>query len=554
MKKRLLSLLGLLPLLFACEQNADNNKPLDFDSIQVNYDACLDGIEWSQGFAVALIANCTRNGEENVPMSENAIATFLTDTTGARSPLTPATDADKVSALSSDHNFRFYGISPKPTGTSDLSAIPVRVPASQDYSAGILNQLTLIGKATPVSVVPTISLEMKSVFSILAMNIPNDIVEDKLSTLRKLEITPSNPAWGGYLAPAGTYNATTGVFTQDNAGSGNSITVNFPGEGLSLKDAYTRVCASITPMTIPAGGFSVKFTDVDGTESQMDMLASETEEGKKIAAGETYETFMNAINDGIVPVTFPVVFPLGYPNGDVTQLGNNNAAQTWLADWTGDEAYTSANSSVDWTGPHGKVYCKDQPQAYLTWNWSNEITTTEIKHFIEIVNQTTNKISAFGVKGVWTNDFYEFFIPVRKFKAGSVVTLSMPMFNRNGPIFWEVLYKDGEEWKTTATADLPAAPGSTFKRTATWTVRNVGPITCNESTLQTVSMTFANEIKSGILNIRVKCVDGTIIDDNNNGPCVTDAPNNNAGLAGGPFYFYNPGDRDNQAITISVDN
>ena len=67
-------------------------------------------------------------------------------------------------------------------------------------------------------------------------------------------------------------------------------------------------------------------------------------------------------------------------------------------------------------------------------------------------------------------------------------------------------------------------------------------------------MKFENEIKSGIISIRVKCVDGTIISTGENAVTAVTAPYNSKGTAAAPCYFWNPSDskRANQKITIEL--
>ena len=192
----------------------------------------------------------------------------------------------------------------------------------------------------------------------------------------------------------------------------------------------------------------------------------------------------------------------------------------------------------------------------MTWNWADGIKSTGVKYFIETANTAAQKISAVGVKGVWTGDYYEFVIPVKDFAAETTLTLTMPMYTRGGPTFWEVKYLDGEQWKTTATADLPAFAGSDVKATATWALPFGGAANADNhtNTNQTVDMTFANAVARGEIKIRVICVDGSIQSDAADHVKVeqTSPVKASSGAASAPFYFWNPGDRDNQAITIDV--
>ncbi len=550
-------LLSALIACVACQVNTDDNKTLDYDSIQVNFSATLEGREWTEGTQIGVIATCTRDGQENYVMSESPVGRYTVASSGETSLLVAGSESDKAVALASDHNYYFYGIYPYPGSSVNLSSINVSVPAVQDYSVGVMGYLTFLSRTKTLTVLPTVSLDMNTMFSILSLYVPNDLREGFESTLTKVEITPSEGSdFSGYLAQAGSYNAITGVFSELPEASSNKITVKF-GDGLPLTDTYTRIDVAVAPFTVPEGGFTATFYDLDGSVTAVPILASEKEAGTVLNPGEGLVSYVSGISDGIVPVTFPVVFPLGYPNGDNTQTGYCNSTNLWAADFLNDEAgNTDTRLSQMWTGTHGKILCKDQNQAYVTWTWDKAINDTGVKHFIELVNTASYHISTFGVKGVWTGDYFEFTIPVRKFAAGSRLKLTMPFYTRSGPTFWEVLYKDGEEWKSTAVADLPAYEGAEIKARATWALPYGGAAaTTNLDTDQEVTMTFDNEIKSGIINIRVKCVDGSIISSGANAVKTVTTPLSSSGKASAPFYFWNPNSdkrATGQAITIEL--
>lgn len=556
MKKRNLFYLCCAAALIGCQPNTDNNKTLDFDSLQVNFKASIKGQEWSADDKVTVLATCTRDGQADYSMSDNVVATYNIATPGAESNLIAATDADKAVALKSDHSFHFYGIFPCPTGTLDLTSIPVSVPTTQKYSEALTKRLTFLGSATTLTVIPTINLEMSTIFSVIEFYIPSDLREGEESTIMSLEITPTDEgSFKGYIAESGSYNAKDDIFTVNGAKSANKITVDFGTSGLPLVASFTKVAVAVSPMTIPVDGLTLKFLDKDGTETTVKALASDKEVGNEIKAGDTYVSYVSGSSDGIIPVNFPVIFPIGYPDGDKTKTGYCNAANTWMTEWVNDPACVSSTRTTEmWTGHHGTVYCSDQTQAYVTWNWAEDINVTGTKHFIETANTANYLISTFGVKGVWTNDYFEFVIPVKKFKAGSKVTLTMPLYTRSGPTFWEVLYKDGEVWKSTAVDNLPAYEGATVTRRATWAIPFGGTAaSASIDTDQEITMEFANEIKSGYLYIRVKCVDGSIVSNASNSVSEVTTPSGGA-TANAPFYFWNPSPakRPAQAITIEV--
>lgn len=559
MKKYFSILCCVLLAVAACQPNADDNKGLEWESLDVNFTAALDGQSWPAGSELGVIATCTRNGEEGTVMSENPVARYVVAEAGEKSRLNAATDADKIVSLKGDHNYNFHVVYPYPEGDVDLAAIPVGVPVSQKYGDGIMKSLTFLGSAKVVSVVPTVEMEVATMFGIMELNVPNDLRDGFESTIKTVKVTPPQ-GFAGYLAQSGTYNVFTGQFTPSSSASSNEITMDF-GEGLELKDAYTKVYMAVAPFTVPEGGLNLAFTDVDGTVTNISAFASEKEVGSVLAAGETISTYLSGISDGIIPVTFPVVFPMGYPSGaTATTQGYNNptvAEHTWVQDWYADEACSASGKSshkrTDWTGHHGTLYCADQPQAYMKWVWDEKIADLGIVHYIETTNSLgSNFISTVGVKGVWTDDYFEFVIPVRKFAAGSTLSLKLSLYTRQGPTFWEVLYLDGEEWKSTAVDALPAYPGADVTARATWAI----PYLATSSKVdneQSVNMTFANEIKSGEIHIKVKCVDGSIKSSADNAVTTGNTtPNVKNGTADAPFYFWNPGKRDDHDIRIEL--
>ena len=247
--------------------------------------------------------------------------------------------------------------------------------------------------------------------------------------------------------------------------------------------------------------------------------------------------------------------------------GYKNSTNTWVQGWANDAACVSSTRGTQfWTGHHGTLYSKDQPQAMMKWVWNDaikawaerykETSGTKVQYFIEPAQNTANQISTVGVKGLWTGDYFEFVLPVEDFEAETTLQLSIPLYTRGGPTFWEVKYKDGEEWKSTAVNDLPAYDGATVTADATWAVPYL-ETSSNVDNMQTVDMLFSNAIKKGEIVIRVQCVDGSIISSAINTVATgkTGPTLNSAGTAAGAsFYFYNPGNKSNQDITIDILN
>lgn len=559
MKKYFAILCCALLAVTACQPNTDDNKGLEWESLDVNFSAALNGQSWPEGAELGVIATCTRNGQGATLMSENPVARYVVAEAGEKSLINAATEADKIVSLKGDHNFKFHVVYPYPEGDVDLSAIPVGVPLTQNYSDGIMKSLTFLGSASVITVVPTVQLEVSTLFSILELNIPNDLREGEESNVKSLKVTAPE-GFTGFLAQGGTFNVYDGVFTPSESSSANEITMDF-GEGLELKDPYTKVYMAVAPFTVPEGGLNMTFTDVDGTATSISALSSEKEVGSTVAAGETMTAYLSGNSDGIIPVTFPVVFPMGYPQGATAATqGYNNPTVTehsWVQEWYGDAACSAtgktSHKQADWTGHHGTLYCADQPQAYMKWVWDEKIADLGIIHFIETTNSLgTNFISTVGVKGVWTDDYFEFVIPVRKFAAGSTLCLKLSLYTRQGPTFWEVLYLDGNQWKSTAKENLPAYEGAEVTAKATWAIPYLATSDKIDNE-QSVNMTFENEIKSGEIHIKVRCVDGSIKSSGPNQVTTGNAtPNVKNGAADAPFYFWNPGKRDDHDIRIEL--
>ena len=485
-------------------------------------------------------------------MSDSPVARYRVE----NDLLKAVSEKDCAIARKGDHNFRFVGISPAPEGSFNAERIPAEVPVIQFGADGVSDALTFFGSARVLTVVPTVSLNLSTPFSILEFYVPNDIFESGASTLSQMTVSLED----GVLAEQGFYNALTDSFTAESTSS--SITVDF-GDGLALQEAYTCIRFITAPFVVPEGGLQVVLKAADDEEMTISALASEKEVGKEIEAGSSYSAYLSGTSDGIIPVTFPVVFPMGFPTETPTAAteGYNNptvATNTWVQEWANDPACVQATRlSKDWVGHHGTLYCMEQPQAYMTWNWDEAILATDTNHFIETSNTIKSgsqyiNISTIGIKGVWTNDFFEFVIPVRKFAAGSTLQLRMPIYTRQGPTFWEVLYLDGEEWVSTAKENLPAYPDAEVTAKATWAIPYL-TVTATTDNEQSVNMIFSNEVKSGEIRIRVRCVDGSIRSSGVNAVTTGNTtPYMSGTTPGAPFYFYNPGKRNDQHIRIEL--
>ncbi len=544
MKKILFTLCCALAAFAACQEMEQGNTSMDYETLDVNFSIAADDFSWAEGTEFGVVATCTRDGNEGHQMSGSKVAKFVYHESGA---ITPKSENDKIVAQKGDHNFQFYVIYPCPTSDIDITAIPVEVPAVQTYSKDVASTLPFFGKITPITVVPTVEVKMNPVFGIINFQVPNDIREGLETTVKTMTISPAEAGFTGKLVQKGIYDMKTGTFTA--SASSNEITIDF-GEGLELVDPYTKVSVIASPFVVPEGGLAIRFANVDETTTDITALNAKNEVGKELVSGGSMETWLSGISDGIIPVKFPVVFPLGIPEGGAATDGinhPNNTDNVWITSgWKSDEAYSKAGN---WTGEHGIWYCKEQSQAYMKWVWDEKIAETGVTHFLETVNATSSSrlISTPGVKGVWTDDYFEFVIPVRKFAAGTTLRLSMPFYTNKGPVFWEVLYQDGDQWKSTAVENVPALAGSEVTRTATWAVYWQDQ---TDTCLKTVNMKFEKAIPSGEIHIKIKCVDGTVLASASGQIMTVTKPQNSSNKANGTFYFYDHANKANQKISI----
>lgn len=518
MNRLILFTISMLTLFaVGCKKNTENNSSLEYNNLNVNFGTTLADKSWNVGDEIGVFGTCTRNNAQNTSMSGNAkYAARLADGTVY---FDKASDNDRIIANADDHNFKFYAYFPFSNISTDKSSIPAQVPEIQYHSIGAQGYGLYVSNKNVTSIVPTIKLDFKSVFSTVELFLPNDLLDDAgNSVVRSLTLRPTVASnFNGSLADGGTYNLENNTFTSSPSMRGNSVQLDFGASGITLTQAFTKVTLAVAPFTIPAGGMDVVVKNMQGVESVINILGKPENEGTVLAAGKVLTEYLSKYNDGIIPVTFPVIFPLGYVSGNPT-----NSA-TIQPRWIGEGIWSSPS----------------QTQAYAQWYKISDPAPSPT-HFRQFVNSTP--ISSPEIRGIWTGDYLEFVLPVKKFAAGTAVTIKLPMYTRQGPVFWNVEYLDGDTWKSNKTNVTSYDPA--YTREATFSLIRGGKIIEH-------TMVFTQAVESGNIKIRLTCADGTIQADTDTKVAVRTTPWVSGSAYGAPFYFYLAGS-DVTSITFST--
>lgn len=220
-------------------------------------------------------------------------------------------------------------------------------------------------------------------------------------------------------------------------------------------------------------------------------------------------------------VTFPVEFPVGYRNGKPL---------------IGSDAQSRLRSEGVWE-------CADQRQAYVRWHWGpRELTEASYPYMTFLSSQ--DKISSPEPLGLWDGDFWEFMIPVENFPAGTVLHFYAPFYGRQHPVFWDLEYFDGGEWKVL------------HKKS-----RTVSGHTCESSLEMGLGTTYIDEdivfssaIEKGWIRLRLKVVKGAWQMDTSTGRIIerTTPYVEDSGKYGAPVYFYTDDPARQNAVILSL--
>lgn len=490
---------GSLFAITGCSNSDDDNRSLDYTQLQINLSGKTGETALPEGWSTGVFAECTHQGKERHQLATNAA--FTSDATGR---LLPAGDV-KIVTERDDHNYGFYAYYPYDGTMSDPTRLPVSVPKTQTFTAGSAPAGLYVASTLTTTVIPTIEMDFHNIFTTLEFDIANDIFDENGGTvLSKLTVEPvEESAFDGYLAYDGLYDLIGGTCTPDASTLSKSITLDFGTEGLALAAASTTVQLAAAPFSIPAGGLKVTVTDINGMSLSTNCFTADDFKDKPLAAGETTQAYISGNNDGIIPVTFPVVWPLGKPEGN--QTNNPTLQPRWISEG---------------------IWTSSQSQAYCFWHKESDPLETA-KQTLEFVN--SGAISSVGIKGLWTGDYFEFVLPVKKFKANSTIMMSFPLYGRQEPVFWDIEYLDGGEWKCNRSMQTAYDPN--FSMECTFAARR-GTANVRHT------MVFTQPIASGELHIRLKVADGSVQANTDTECAKRTSPWLSNGAYGAPFYFH----------------
>ena len=483
----------LISLLAGCAGSTADNKGLDYDQLDVNFKAVVQGEALMTDDVVAVFATCTRGAETDLNMSQNNPTHFVPVSSGTTVNLIRKSEQDNILAHAGDHNFKFSAFFPVSAYDGDITSLNAAVPSVVEY--GKTARALQVAKAAKTSVVAPVELNFQSIAAHMVINVPGNILgNDMLPVLKSLEIEPYDPAeFSGMLAFDATYDLSNNQLNVVDGSSKTSVKVDFGTNGLALKTGYNAVSFDVAPFTVPFGGFLVTVIDVDGNKIESEALINDG--GAIYDAGETIEfNLTKPGEDGIIACNSPVEWPVGYENGQPRAL-KADYIDMWPTN--GVNKGLAAESHV-WKNIA-------QPQAMATWIVSSDNPTPKNIGF-EFNQFSQYNYASPCIKGIWTGDGLEFSIPVKNIPAGTKVTLTLPAFGRGAPIFWNVEYLDGAQWKCNKT--LQKSPDNKFEMECTWVIPHGNVEKAWKGHIMTHTMTLESQIRSGYIRIRFVCASG----------------------------------------------
>ena len=488
---------GLATLLISgCTGSTANNKSLDYESLDLVFEVSLpETTVFDTDALIGIAANCSRGGKENVPMNSKGIAAYRPNSTG--NYLVKATEEDAIVAYKSDVNYRFYAYYPYNSSISDLTAIDAGIPSLVD--SGAVPVPLHVASTTRSSVVAPVKLEFKRMSCTINFKFGNDILPSESVALKSLLIRPAQSEnFSGCLAYDAVYNCYTDELNIDQSSLKRELLFDFGESGMTF-DGYTEVSCEAAPFTVPEGGFELVFTDVEGDSKTVTIMDGEA--GKSFVAGSTLAMLVTASGGSGGATGHSVRWPIGFYDG-VGGSNPRNLRDTFKDLW--QRGSKIGNGSHIWPSA-------ENPDATAEFVFSDEHKKYDIdKVLFEFQQNATYNYGSPVVKCFFTDDYFEFTAPVSYLKAGSEVTIQAPIYSRGAPIFWNIEYYDGGEWKCNKSEQesLDVINGTTEKAkvNCTWVLPHGAKVENFEGVLMSHTMIFENAIKNGNIKIRMRAV------------------------------------------------
>lgn len=496
---RLLFFAGICAICMAgCENSPSDNHGLDFDVLEVNFIASKGESGWAASDEVGVFAYCTRNGQEDSNMG-SPVNVLMPLEAADSTYLIGKDKSQAVVAMKGDHNFCFYAYTPFDGRQTDLENIRVDIPGKIDYDfSNPASGSMYFARARKSSVIAPVSMPFRRLDFTATFSVPDNVVDVNGGTvLKSLVIRPKSPdLFSGAMSWSGTYNLLSSELTVDDGSITGSMAVNFGDSGYPMKPGMTDISVLMSPFTVPDGGLELVFTDISGNTNTVGVW--ETEAGTAFKAGDYRTVAVQTSEDiEVIPCNSPVEWPVGYVDGLAMFTKQNQPLWPQKNLTAGD--YMAATHHT-WTST--------QSQATITWNLSDS-HPSDWNILLENNQFSQYNYASPCVKGIWTGDYFEFTIPVVNFRAGTEVILTMPAYNRGGPLFWNVEYLDGKTWKSNTS--VRKSVGDQYEEDCTWVIPFGNTVKTWEGYVMTDRMKFSNAIRSGYLKIRLKCVEGSKI-------------------------------------------
>ena len=499
-----LMFLMLLFVLDGCSNSSADNQDLDWSQLDVNFAATVQGTEYAAPAPiVGIVATCTRGNNENVQMSKNSPAKYVPVESGSSFNLVRMDEVDNITTLAGDHNYQFFAYYPYQSSVSDMRALPVDIPSSINFhSDDVLAKSLYVAKSKVTSPIAPVALEFKSLTCAMSIKVPDNVLNPAVKTvLKSLTFEPANASlFSGNLAYSGVYNLMSDQITLNQSTLSNKITVDFGTTGYELPAGFTEVNFNLAPFTVPEEGFTIQLTDMEGKKASFFIMDGTDDAGKRYAAGAQISHTVSTTGESVNPCSSPVKWLVGFHDGTAAFADGLQPGWAAQGNWSESKTY---------------IWTSTQPQATIQYVVSDLFPGNKNRIVIErATNRADLNYSSPAIKGVWTGDYFELKIPVANFEPDTKVTLTLPAYGRGNPIFWNVEYLDGKEWKCNKSTHK--STDNQFEMESTWAIPHGNINGTFEGHVMTHTMTFTNAIHSGYMRIRLTCADGRYTTMNNN--------------------------------------